>query len=66
MSQKKILWIKIGLTLLLISLIFFILLWVNGLLTDSEIRIPGLGIVIGIGVTFAIRAVWRWTPNKSQ
>lgn len=59
-------WAKIGWTLLILLIPILLLTYGNGLAEDFKIRIPGLGIILALGVVIAIRAVWRWKPVKDQ
>jgi len=59
-------WIKIGLTILLVVLLILLLTVGNGLAVNSWVKIPGLSIIIGIGIPMAIRSIWRWEPSKKQ
>ena len=59
-------WIKIGLTILLVVLLILLLTIGNGLAANSRVKIPGLSIMLGIGIPIAIRSIWRWKPFKRQ
>lgn len=59
-------WNRIIFTSLFVILLFLLLTVGNGLAANSKIRIPGLGILLGISIPFVIRYIWRSKPRKVQ
>ncbi len=59
-------WIKIVVTIFILALPLLFLTLGNGVAVDSKIQTPGLGMILVLGIAFAIRAIWRWNPVKKS
>jgi len=50
---------KIGLTLLTIAVILALLTFGNGMVSQTNFKLPGIGIILGIGSIIAVKAIWQ-------